>query len=220
MLDCSRTFQSVDYLKKTIDRLAFYKMNVLHLHLTDDQGWRMEIKKHPELTKKGARFSAKYAEPESYQGFYTQDELRDLVEYASLRGVTLVPEIELPGHSMAALVCRPDLSCTGKIPDDIFPYSKGPNSADWNARSVFCAGNENSFRFFEEVLDEVMQIFPSEFVHIGGDEVGKDELEDLPQVSGTHQGGRSEERARTAKLLHPPHREAHQRQRPTPHRLE
>jgi hexosaminidase len=173
MLDCSRTFQSIDYLKKTIDRIAFYKMNVLHLHLTDDQGWRMEIRKHPELTRKGARFSAKYAEPERYQGFYTQDQLRDLIEYASLRGVTIVPEIELPGHAMAAMVCRPDLSCPGKIPDDIFPYSKGPNGVEWNARCVFCAGNDDSFRFLEEVLDEVMQVFPSMFVHIGGDEVGK-----------------------------------------------
>ena len=169
MLDCSRTFQSIDYLKQTIDRLAFYKMNVLHLHLTDDQGWRMEIRKHPVLTQKGARFSAKYNEPESHQGFYTQAELRDLVKYAELRGVTIVPEIEMPGHSLEVLVCRPDLSCTGKIADDIFPFGKGPGVTP----DVLCAGNDDSFKLMEEVLDEVIEIFPSKFIHIGGDEAPK-----------------------------------------------
>jgi hexosaminidase len=169
MLDCSRTFQSIDYLKKTIDRLAFYKMNVLHLHLTDDQGWRMEIKKHPVLTQKGASFSAKYNEPASHQGFYTQAELKELVKYAELRGVTIVPEIEMPGHSLEVLVCRPDLSCTGKIPDDIFPFGKGATTTP----DVLCAGNDDTFKLMEEVLDEVIEVFPSTFIHIGGDEVPK-----------------------------------------------
>ena len=113
MLDCSRTFQSVDYIKKTMDRMAFYKMNVLHLHLTDDQGWRLEIEKYPELTAKGARFPKKYKEPPSHQGYYTQAEIRELVQYASKRNITILPEIEMPGHSLAALSCRPELSCTG-----------------------------------------------------------------------------------------------------------
>lgn len=169
MLDCSRTFQSLDYLHKTIDRLAAYKMNVLHLHLTDDQGWRLEIAKYPELTQKGARFSAKYNEPESHQGFFSQQQLRELVAYAAQRGVTLVPEIEMPGHSLAALVCHPELSCTGKIPDDIFPFGNGPGIT----HDIFCAGNDETFKFIENVLDEVIEIFPSEFIHIGGDEAPK-----------------------------------------------
>ena len=177
MLDCSRTFQSVEYLKKTVDHLAFYKMNILHLHLTDDQGWRMEIKKHPELTRKGARFSPKYNEPESNQGFYTQTELRDLVKYAQLRGVTIVPEIEMPGHTLEVLVCRPDLSCTGKIPDDIFPFFKGSNIT----RDIFCAGNDDTFKFLEDVIDEVVDIFPSTFIHIGGDEAPKERWKACPK---------------------------------------
>ena len=170
MLDCSRTFQSVEYLKKTIDRLGFYKMNTLHLHLTDDQGWRIEIKKYPELTQKGARFSAKYKEPQSHQGYYTQQELRELVSYAAERGVTIVPEIEMPGHSRAALLCRPGLSCAGAISDDLYPYFKGPGIT----RDILCAGSEDTFRFLEDVLNEVMDIFPSKFIHVGGDEAPKD----------------------------------------------
>jgi hexosaminidase len=177
MLDCSRTFQSNDYLKKTIDRLAFYKMNVLHLHLTDDQGWRMEIKKHPVLTQKGARFSPKYNEPTSHQGFYTRAVLKELVKYAALRGVTIVPEIEMPGHSLGVLVCRPDLSCTGKIPDDIFPFFKGPSITP----DILCAGNDDTFRLMEEVLDEVIEIFPSQFIHIGGDEAPKTRWQACPK---------------------------------------
>lgn len=170
MLDCSRTFQSIDYLKKTIDRLSFYKMNILHLHLTDDQGWRIEIKSHPELTEKGARFSTKYNEPASHQGFYSQAELKELVKYASIRGVTIVPEIEMPGHSLEVLVCRPDLSCTGTIPDDIYPFFKGPDVTS----DILCAGKENTFSLLQEVMDEVIDIFPSQFIHIGGDEAPKD----------------------------------------------
>ena len=177
MLDCSRTFQSIDYLKKTIDRLAFYKMNILHLHLTDDQGWRMEIKKHPELTRKGAAFSEKYKEPKSHEGFYTQAELRDLVKYASLRGVTLVPEIEMPGHSHEVLVCRPDLSCTEKVIDEIFPFFKGPTITE----DVLCAGNDDTFKLLEEVLDEVIAIFPSQYIHIGGDEAPKKQWKECPK---------------------------------------
>ena len=177
MLDCSRTFQSIDYLKKTVDRLAAYKMNVLHLHLTDDQGWRMEIKTHPELTRKGARFSAKYDEPESHQGFYTQAEMRDLVQYASLRGVTLVPEIEMPGHSLALLVCRPDLSCSGTILDDIFPFFKGPPVTP----DILCAGNDDTFTLLQDVINEVVDVFPSQFIHIGGDEAPKERWKTCPK---------------------------------------
>jgi len=168
MLDCSRTFQSLEYLYKTVDRMSYYKLNVLHLHLTDDQGWRLEIRKYPKLTAEGARFADRYNEPEANQGFYTQQEMRDLVNYAALRGITIVPEIEMPGHSLAALSCYPHLSCTGG-PFEIFPFFHGPNKPD----DLYCAGNEETFTFLEGVLDEVMDIFPSEYIHIGGDEAPK-----------------------------------------------
>lgn len=177
MLDCSRTFQSLDYLRKTVDRLAFYKMNVLHLHLTDDQGWRMEMRKYPELTDKGARFSAKHNEPSSHQGFYRQAELGELIEYAKRRGVTIVPEIEMPGHSTAALVCHPEFSCTGNIPDDIFPFGKGLHIT----KDVYCAGNEAVFAFLQDVLDEVVEVFPSKYIHVGGDEAPKDRWRACPK---------------------------------------
>ncbi len=168
MLDCSRTFQSVAYMKKTIDRMAMYKMNVLHLHLTDDQGWRVEIKKYPELTAKGARFPEKYEEPLRHQGYYTQAQIKDLVQYATMRNITVVPEIEMPGHSIAPLSCYPELSCSGGS-FEIYPFFKGPGiTAD-----IFCAGNEATFVFFENVLDEVFELFPSKFIHIGGDEAPK-----------------------------------------------
>jgi hexosaminidase len=176
MLDCSRTFQSMDYLRKTVDRLAAYKMNVLHLHLTDDQGWRMEIRKHPELTRKGARFPERWKEPADRQGFYTQAEMRELATYAAARQVVLVPEIEMPGHSLAALSVYPPLSCTGAS-FEISPFGKGPGIR----KDIFCAGNEDSFRFFEDVLAEVAEIFPSKFVHIGGDEAPKNRWKACPK---------------------------------------
>ncbi len=168
MLDCSRTFQSVEYVRKTIDRMAYYKMNSLHLHLTDDQGWRLEIRKHPELTRKGARFPAKWNEPARHQGFYTQAQMKALIAYAAARGITIVPEIELPGHSLAALACYPKLSCTGKQ-SEIHPFFKGPCIH----REIFCAGNDATFAFLEDVLAEVIELFPSKLIHIGGDEAPK-----------------------------------------------
>ncbi len=176
MLDCSRTFQSPEYLRKTMDRMAVYKLNVLHLHLTDDQGWRIEIRKYPELTRKGARFAAKYGEPEENQGFYTREEMRALIAYARARQITIVPEIEMPGHSMAALACYPHLSCRERQ-QEIYPFGKGPTlSAD-----SFCAGKEVVFAFFADVLAEVAELFPSEFIHVGGDEVLKDAWKACPE---------------------------------------
>ncbi len=176
MLDCSRTFQSVDYLRKTIDRMSYYKLNVLQLHLTDDQGWRLEIEKYPELTAQGARFPERFGEPEANQGFYTQQEMRELVEYAALRGITMVPEIEMPGHSLAALSCYPHLSCTGG-PFEVFPFFQGPNKV----HDLYCAGNEETFTFLENVIDEVLDIFPSEYIHIGGDEAPKTKWKACPK---------------------------------------
>lgn len=168
MLDCSRTFQSVDYIKATLDRMACYKLNVLHLHLTDDQGWRLEIKAFPELTGKGARFAEKYNEPPERQGFYTQREMAELIAYAADRHITIVPEIEMPGHTLALLSVMPHLSCTGG-PFEIFPFFKGPGITE----DIFCAGNDETFRVLEMILGEVAELFPSEFIHIGGDEAPK-----------------------------------------------
>lgn len=169
MLDCSRTFQSIDYLKSTIDRMAAIKMNVLHLHLTDDQGWRIEIKSHPELTQAGAYFSKKFNEPARHEGYYTSKQMKDLVAYAAARHVMIVPEIEMPGHSHEVFVSRPDLCCAGQTTAEIFPFFHGPTTTS----DVFCAGNEQSFRYLQDILDEVIAIFPCKWVHIGGDEVPK-----------------------------------------------
>lgn len=168
MLDCSRTFQSVAYIKQTLDRMAVYKLNVLHLHLTDDQGWRLEMKGYPELTRQGARFPAKYNEPPSHQGSYTQDQMRDMVAYAAARHIKIVPEIEMPGHSLEVLACYPRLSCTGGW-FEIFPFFKGPGVTE----NVLCAGNDATFEFLDGVLAEVAAVFPGPYIHIGGDEVPK-----------------------------------------------
>ncbi len=176
MLDCSRTFQSPEYLRATIDRMARYKLNVLHLHLTDDQGWRLEIGGLPELTGKGARFPERYGEPEAHQGHYTREQMRELVAYAAVRGVTIVPEIEMPGHALAALSCYPEISCTGG-PFEIFPYFQGPGVTE----DVMCPGSEETFRFIETVLDEVVAVFPSTFLHVGGDEAPRTRWEACPR---------------------------------------
>ena len=168
MLDCSRTFQSLDYLRKTMDRMACYKLNVLHLHLIDDQGWRLEIRSHPELTERGAWFEPESGEPASHQGFYSQAEMRALVRYAARRGIIIVPEIEMPGHSMAALACHPELSCAGG-PFRILPFHQTRGIQ----RDIFCAGNDDVFNLMEDVLAEVVALFPSRYIHIGGDEAPK-----------------------------------------------
>lgn len=176
MVDSSRTFWSVEYMKKIIDRLALYKMNVMHMHLVDDQGWRLEIKTYPELTTKGAYFPAQYHEPAERQGFYTQDDIRELVAYAAARNVTLVPEIEMPGHCIAMLNAMPALSCSGK-PHPIHPFAKGPNIHP----DILCAGNEKTFEVLGHILDEVYLLFPSPYIHVGGDEAPKTRWKKCPK---------------------------------------
>jgi hexosaminidase len=146
--------------------MALYKLNVLHLHLTDDQGWRLEIKKYPNLARKAAFFPANYHEPASHEGFYTQAQMRELVAYAAARHILIVPEIEMPGHSLALLSLMPQLACTTG-PFEFFPYSKGPGITE----DILCTGKEATFDFLRDVLEEVTAIFPSPYVHIGGDEV-------------------------------------------------
>jgi hexosaminidase len=176
MLDCSRTFIALEYLKKTIDRMAFYKMNTLQLHLTDDQGWRLEITKYSLLTKQGAYFDKKYNEPKEFQGFYTQQQIKDLVVYAQSRHVQIVPEIESPGHSSAALNVYPQFSCTGKIVP-IHPLLDPVGLIN----DVFCAGNPDSYKLLNEVIKEEAALFPSPYLHLGGDEVRKDPWKECPK---------------------------------------
>jgi hexosaminidase len=159
-LDVSRHFLPVAFVKRYIDLLARHKMNVFHWHLTDDQGWRIEIEKYPRLTSVGAW--RKEADGTIYGGFYTQEEVRDVVAYAARRAVMIVPEIEMPGHARAALAAYPEFSCTG-----------GPHhvATEWGVfEDVFCAGNEHTYLFLRDILSEVAALFPGPYIHIGGDE--------------------------------------------------
>jgi len=174
MLDCSRTFLTKAYLLKYIDRLAAIKMNVLHLHLTDDQGWRIEIKKYPELTSVCSNFDSQF--PGEVNGFYTQEDIREIVAYALKNQITIVPEIEMPGHSSEIFAAFPSLSCAGKK-SVIFPYFKGPGITE----NILCAGNDSVYSFMENVLNEVIALFPSEYIHIGGDEAPKSEWKKCPK---------------------------------------
>lgn len=173
MLDVSRNFFSVQDIKRYLDFLAMHKMNVFHWHLVDDQGWRIEIKKYPGLTDIGAwrentqlELSGKQWTFQPQGGFYTQDQIREVVRYAAERFITVVPEIEMPGHCTASLTAYPELSCTGK------PLKV---SVNWGVhKDIYCAGKETTFQFLEAVLTEVFSLFPSEYIHIGGDEAPKD----------------------------------------------
>ena len=178
-LDVGRHMFPVSFIKKYIDYIAMHKLNTFHWHLTEDQGWRIEIKKYPRLTQIGAWRKGTQIEKtdkidnKRYGGYYTQDEIRDIVKYAEERFVTVVPEIEMPGHSVAALASYPELSCTG-----------GPFEVRtlWGiSDDIYCAGNDSVFTFLENVLTEVMELFPSKYIHIGGDEAPKDRWEKCPK---------------------------------------
>ncbi len=178
-IDVSRHFFSLDFLKKQIDMMAHYKINHFHWHLTDGPGWRIEIKKYPELTNiaawrthplwkewwaSGRKYTSE-SDPNAYGGYYTQEETRELVEYAAKRHITIIPEIEMPGHSEEVLAVYPHLACTEK------PYTS----------SEFCIGNEETFVFLENVLEEIIDIFPSTYIHIGGDEASKEHWKKCPK---------------------------------------
>ncbi len=180
-LDVGRHFFPVAFVKKYIDYIALHKMNYFHWHLTEDQGWRIEIKKYPRLTGIGScrsgtiigHYPGTGNDSVRTCGFYTQDEIRDVVRYAADRYITILPEIELPGHSSAALTAYPWLGCTGG------PYQV---QQTWGVfKDVFCAGNDSTFRFLEDVLDEVMALFPSKYIHIGGDECPKTSWKSCPK---------------------------------------
>ncbi len=186
MLDCARHFFPKEFVLRWIDILAMHKLNTFHWHLTDDQGWRVEIKKYPRLTEVGAwrvdredqhwnaREPQQPGEAATYGGFYTQDEIREVVAYAAARHITVVPEIEMPGHAKAALAAYPGLSCTGG------PFTVPPGGY-WPITDVFCPGDDRTFEFLENVLAEVVELFPGPFVHIGGDEVDKAEWKRCPK---------------------------------------
>lgn len=170
-LDCCRHFMNKDFVKRYIDLLAYHKMNVLHWHLTEDQGWRIEIKKYPKVTEVGAWRTN--TDGTVYGGFYTQDDIREVVAYAAKRHVMVVPEIEMPGHSVAALAAYPHLSCTGE------PLKVETN---WGVfKDIYCAGNDSTFIFLQDVLSEVIELFPSPYIHIGGDEAPKYRWENCPK---------------------------------------
>ncbi len=168
MIDVSRNFRDKNFIKKQIDALSRMKINRLHLHLTDGAGWRMEIERYPRLTeyvawRKGEtwkQWDGRYCEstdPDAHGGYYTKDDLREIIDYASDRFITVIPEIEMPAHSEEVLAAYPELSCTGE------PFK----------HSDFCIGNDQTFEFLQNVLDEVIEVFPSEYIHIGGDEASK-----------------------------------------------
>ncbi|MCW3072547.1 MAG: hypothetical protein JWO44_2437 [Bacteroidetes bacterium] len=188
-LDCSRHFFTKEEVKKYIDYLAMYKMNTFHWHLTDDQGWRIEIKKYPLLTQvssqrketiigkpvdsRGKPLKDVKYDNTPYGGFYSQDDIREIVAYAGKQHITIVPEIEMPGHSLAALAAYPQYSCTG---GPFETYTTWGVSDD-----VYCAGNDSAYAFLENILTEVMDLFPGQYIHIGGDECPKVRWEKCPK---------------------------------------
>jgi hexosaminidase len=187
MLDVSRHFFSKEFIYKVLDYLAMHKINVFHWHLVDDQGWRIEINKYPKLTQIGAwradrenqpwntvRESQKKGEKATYGGYYTQEDIKKIIKYASDRFITIVPEIEMPGHCSSALAAYPEYSCSGK------PITV-PVGSLWGKRRVYCAGNNNTYEFLDNILTEVAALFPGRYIHIGGDEVKKTPWKKCPK---------------------------------------
>ena len=172
MVDVCRHFLTVEEMKKHIDIISMFKINKLHWHLTEDQGWRIEIKKYPRLTEVGAWRTE--GDGSRYGGFYTQDQIRDIVRYAQERFVTIIPEIEMPGHGMGAIASYPELTC--------FPDRRKYSVRNiWGVEDdVYCAGKESTFEFIQNVLNEVVPLFPGEYFHIGGDECPKDRWKECP----------------------------------------
>jgi hexosaminidase len=184
MLDVSRHFFTKEEVERLLDEMAWHKLNVFHWHLADDQGWRVEIKKYPRLTQVGAwrkaigfgldaKASTAYGPDGRYGGFYTQEDIREVVAYAQARHINIVPEIEMPGHASAALMAYPQFSCTGG------PFTTDLPGGVFNG--VYCAGNDDSFAFIDDVLTEICALFPGPFIHIGGDEVLVDNWKNCPK---------------------------------------
>ena len=197
-LDVARHYMPIDFIKKYIDYIALHKMNYFHWHLTDDQGWRIEIKKYPKLTEVGGwrngtiigRFPGKGNDNKMHGGFYTQEQVREIVKYAADRYITVVPEIEMPGHGSAAIASYPSLSCFPQEPT----IKYFPKNCTWGGDStgkqvqqtwgvfsdVFCAGKDETFKFLQDVIDEITPLFPGKYVHVGGDECPKENWKRCP----------------------------------------
>jgi hexosaminidase len=177
MLDSTRHFQSVAEIERLLDQMAQHKLNTFHWHLTDDQGWRIQIRRYPELTRIGAWRTPPDAghdgEPQRYGGFYTQDDIRRVVAYAAARHITIVPEIDMPGHAQAAVAAYPRIGVTGRQPGV---------SADWGVQPWLYNVDDDTFTFIDNVLDEVLALFPSRYIHVGGDEAIKDQWQASPAV--------------------------------------
>ncbi|HUA80281.1 MAG TPA: family 20 glycosylhydrolase [Dyella sp.] len=184
MLDVGRHFYPVSFIKKQLDLLSYYKINTFHWHLTEDQGWRIQIHRYPKLTSVGAWRTEE--DGSRYGGFYTQNEIREIVDYARLRNIMVIPEIEMPGHSVAALASYPELSCTQQ-PMNV--------ATTWGVfKDIYCVGNPDTFTFLQHVLDEVITLFPSPYVHIGGDETPKDRWKDCASCQALmHEQGLKDE---------------------------
>ena len=243
MLDVCRHFMPVEDVKAFIDILAMHKLNRFHFHLTDDQGWRIKIKKYPDLARKGSvrketlvgnlRTSTEY-DGIPYGGYYTQKQIREIVRYAAERHIEVIPEIEMPGHGLGALTAYPWLGC------------RGENYEVWTrwgiSKDVFCAGKDSTFEFLQDVLAEVIELFPSKYIHIGGDEADRTAWKSCPrcrhlarELGGVDQvqcylvehaekflaehGQRPEKRGGVAELLHAADRKVAERPRPQHHRL-
>ena len=178
MLDPARHFLPVADVEQIVDQMGEHKLNVLHLHLTDDQGWRIEIKRYPELTKIGAwrtppSNGGPGSEKGAYGGFYTQDDIRDIVTYAAARHITVVPEIDMPGHAQAVVAAHPQISVPGNQPSV---------SSDWGVNDCLYNTNAQSLSFVKNVLDEIMALFPGKYIHLGGDEAIKDQWKASPAI--------------------------------------
>lgn len=184
-LDVSRHFMPIEFIFKLMDYMAMHKLNVFHWHLVDDQGWRLEIKKYPRLTEVGAwredryhqhwnsRGEADLSKPQTYGGFYTQQQVKELVAYAAKRNITVIPEIEMPAHVMSALAAYPEFSCTSQ--------NLGvPPGGVWPITHIYCAGKDATFEFLQDILLETMSLFPSTYIHVGGDEADKTEWKKCP----------------------------------------
>ncbi len=183
-LDVSRHFFSKESVKRYIDMLAMHKLNIFHWHLVDDQGWRIEIKKYPKLTEIGSkRYDLPWNGWQSedttgkpiYSGYYTQEDIKEIVAYAQKRSITILPEIEMPGHTLASLAAYPELSCTGG------PSTVPSGGVDIWTNHTYCPGNEKTFEFLEDVLTEIMELFPSKYIHIGGDETTRMRWKECPK---------------------------------------
>lgn len=191
MVDVSRYFVGKEELMKIIDCMSVLKLNKLHLHLTDDNGWRLEIKKYPRLTSVGAwrvnqtdrpfpdRRNPEPGEPTPIGGYYTQEDMKEIIRYAAGRCIEIIPEIDMPGHSNAALAAYPELAC----PSVDKHICVVPGMGQGSGNIIFCAGNEETFRFLEGVIDEVAELFPSHYIHLGGDEAWKEYWKKCPRCA-------------------------------------